>query len=80
MARRGARNGDACARRVATAVRAVFADADLREADAAAPKLRALTGAASDSDEYGPGHGGLDAHFLGQLDAAADQSRQERCL
>ena len=34
VARRGARNGDACARRVATAVRAVFADADLREAEA----------------------------------------------
>ena len=71
VARRGARNGDACARRVATAVRAVFADADLREADAPAPKLRALSGAASDSEECGPGTGGLDAHFLGQLDAAA---------
>ena len=71
VARRGARNGDACARRVATAVRAVFADADLREADDAAPRRRSPSGAASDSEECGPGHGGLDAHFLGQLDAAA---------
>ena len=71
VARRGARNGDACARRVATAVRAVFADADLREADDAAPRRRALSGAASDSEECGPGSGGLDAHFLGQLEAAA---------
>ena len=71
VARRGARNGDACARRVATAVRAVFADADLREADDAAPRRRALSGAASDSDECGPGSGGLDAHFLGQVEAAA---------
>ena len=70
VARRGARNGDACARRVATAVRAVFADADLREADDAAPRRRAPSGAASDSEECGPGHGGLDAG-LGQLDAAA---------
>ena len=72
VARRGARNGDACARRVATAVRAVFADADLREADDAAPRRQHRTdGAASDSDECGPGTGGLDAHFLGQVDAAA---------
>ena len=72
VARRGARNGDACARRVATAVRAVFADADLREADDAAPRRRSRAdGAASDSDECGPGHGGLDAHFLGQVEAAA---------
>ena len=71
VARRGARNGDACARRVATAVRAVFADADLREADGPAPKGRPPSGAASDSEECGPGHGGLDAHFLGQVDAAA---------
>ena len=72
VARRGARNGDACARRVATAVRAVFADADLREADDAAPRRRYRTdGAASDSEECGPGNGGLDAHFLGQVDAAA---------
>ena len=71
VARRGARNGDACARRVATAVRAVFADADLREADDSAPRRRALSGAASDSEECGPGHGGLDAHFLGQVEAAA---------
>jgi len=72
VARRGARNADACARRVATAVRAVFADADLREADDSAPRRRCRTdGAASDEEECGPGHGGLDAHFLGQLDAAA---------
>ena len=71
VARRGARNGDACARRVATAVRAVFADADLREADDAAPRRRPPSGAASDSEECGPGTGGLDAHFLGQLETAA---------
>lgn len=73
VAHRGARNADACARRLATAVRAVFADEGLRETDDATPgrRYRRPSYAASDSEDCGPGSGGLDTHFLGQVEAAA---------
>lgn len=73
VAHRGARNADACARRLATAVRAVFADEGLRDTDDATPRrrYRGPSAAVSDSEDCGPGRGGLDAHFLGQIEAAA---------
>ena len=68
---RRARNGDACARRVA---RRSARSSPTRTCGRRTTRRRgggAPSGAASDSGECGPGHGGLDAHFLGQLDVAA---------
>ena len=48
------------------------------EADDAAPRRRSPSGAASDSEECGPGTGGLGAHFLGQPGPAGQRRRRPR--